>query len=294
MPHTRSIGTHFPQAEIGSDHMVIRDFVQAAEEQGFSHINVPDHVLQTRTPRADFPAATRYTTEFPHHETLVLLAFIAGITQRLILKSAVLILPQRQAALVAKQAAELDVLSGGRFQLGVGLGWNTPEYEALNMDYGSRASRFVEQIEVCRRLWTEQHVTYRGEWHTIEDAGLAPMPIQQPIPVWIGAFVEPAILRAAQIGDGWQAMMPEPNEAASQTIAQFKTAVEAGGRDPDEVGVEATIFATGEDPERWAEAAREWFAIGATQVMFRPQGDFATIERAVSGFAPLLKDLVDV
>ncbi len=287
----RRIGIHFPQAEIGSDFAVIRDFVQAAQGQGFSHINVPDHVLQTRTPRADFPAAARYTTEFPHHEPMVLLAYIAGVTDTLGLKSAVVILPQRQAPLVAKQAAELDVLSGGRFQLGVGLGWNAPEYQALNMDFDNRAARFVEQIEVCRRLWTEQHVTFQGQWHTIEDAGLAPMPIQQPIPVWVGAFAEPAILRAAQVGDGWQAMLAAPSEQAGATIAAFKDAAAAAGRDPDDVGVETTIFATGDDPEAWVTEARAWFAIGASQVMFRPQGDFATVQRAVAAFAPLLKDI---
>lgn len=285
------VGVHFPQAEIDSDFAVIKDFVQAAEAQGFSHINVPDHVLQTRTPRADFPAAARYTTEFPHHETMVMLAFMAGITSRLILKSAVLILPQRQAALVAKQAAEIDVLSNGRMQLGVGLGWNDPEYVALDMNFKNRAARMVEQIEVCRLLWTEQHVTFAGKWHKIEDAGVAPMPIQQPIPVWIGAFAEPAIMRAARIGDGWQAMMPTPSEEAGQLFSKFKQAVREAGRNPDEVGIEATIFATGDDPESWVQQANAWLQAGASQIMFRPQGDFATIQRAVNGFAPLLKEI---
>jgi len=284
-------GMHFPQAEIGSDFAVIRDFVQAAEAHGFAHINVPDHVLQTSTPRANFPAAARYTTEFPHHETMTMLAYIAGITTNLLLKSAVLILPQRQAALVAKQAAEIDVLSGGRLQLGVGLGWNDPEYEALDMNFKDRANRMVEQIEVCRLLWTHQHVTFAGEYHTISDAGVAPMPIQRPIPVWIGAFAKPAILRAARIADGWQAMLPKPGNEATETFEEFRNAVREGGRDPDDVGIEATIFATGNDPESWALEAQEWTKAGATQIMFRPQGDFEYIQGAIESFAPLIASI---
>jgi len=285
------LGMHFPQAEIGTDFGVIRDFVQSSEEQGFTHINVPDHVLQTRTPRVNFPAAARYTTEFPHHETMTLLAFMAGITSTLVLKSAVLILPQRPAALVAKQAAEIDVLSGGRMQLGVGLGWNDPEYEALNMNFGDRAARMVEQIEVCRLLWTQQHVTFNGAYHKITDAGVAPMPIQRPIPIWIGAFAKPAILRAAQIADGWQAMLPKPGDDAARTFDDFRSAVRDAGRDPEAVGIEATIFATGADPEQWVQEARDWLEAGATQLIFRPQGDFAYIQVAIASFAPLIKDI---
>jgi probable F420-dependent oxidoreductase len=285
------IGIHFPQAEIPSDFAVIRDFAQAAEAQGFSHINVPDHVLQTRTPRADFPAAARYTTEFPHHEAIVILAYLAGVTSRMLLKTAVLILPQRQAVLVAKQAAELDIVSGGRMQLGVGLGWNHPEYEALDMDFHNRGKRMVEQIEVCRLLWTEKHPSFEGKWHRFHDAGLAAMPVQQPIPIWIGAFAPPAIARAAQIGDGWQAMLPAPDAEAARTFAAFRDAVRDAGRDPQRVGIEATILATGDDPEAWVAEARSWLEVGATQIMFRPRGDFDYIQRAVASFAPLMKDV---
>ena len=285
------VGIHFPQAEIGSDRVVIRDFAQAAEGLGFSHINVPDHVLQTREPIADFPASARYTTASPHHEVFVVLAFLAGVTERVDLKSAVLILPQRQAALVAKQAAEIDVLSGGRMQLGVGLGWNHPEYEALDMNFRDRGKRLAEQIEVCRRLWTQQHVTFAGEDHKITDAGLAPMPIQQPIPVWIGAFAEPAIRRAARIGDGWQSMLPQPGEDAVRAFARFREWVSDAGRDPGDVPIEATIFATGDDPEAWVAEAREWLACGANQIMFRHQGDLPAIRSAMGSFGTLLADI---
>lgn len=285
------IGMHFPQAEIDNDFAVIRDFAQSTEEHGFSHINVPDHVLQTRTARADFPAAARYTTDFPHHEVMVLLGYLAGVTQNILLKTAVVILPQRQAVLVAKQAAELDVLSGGRLQLGVGLGWNNPEYVALNMNFRNRGKRMEEQIDVCRQLWTEQHSSFNGQWHTFDDAGLAPMPIQQPIPVWIGAFTEPAIMRAARIADGWQAMLPKPDDQAAAAFNKFKNAIKKADRNPDHVGIEATIFATGDDPESWVTEANAWLAIGATQIVFRPQGDFAYVQNAVAKFAPMINEI---
>ena len=284
------IGIHFPQAEIPHDYMVIRDYLQRAETLGFSHINTPDHVLQTRTPVADSPLAANYTTEFPHHEVMTLLSFAAGVTESLELKTAILILPQRQAVLVAKQAAQLDVLSGGRLQLGVGLGWNDPEFVSLDMNFNNRARRMEEQIEVCRLLWTEQHVTYEGKWHKIDDAGLAPMPIQRPIPVWIGAFQPVAISRAARIADGWQAMLPAPGEKSAAVFSDFQDQVKTAGRDPDSVGIEATIFSGKIDPETWAAQIQGWIDCGATQILFRPQAEFSLIEQMVGEFAEVMKD----
>lgn len=284
------IGIHFPQAEIPHDYTVIRDYLQRAETLGFSHINTPDHVLQTRTPVADSPLAANYTTEFPHHEVMTLLSFAAGVTESLELKTAILILPQRQAVLVAKQAAQLDVLSGGRLQLGVGLGWNDPEFVSLNMNFNNRARRMEEQIEVCRLLWTEQHVTYEGKWHKIDDAGLAPMPIQRPIPVWIGAFQPVAISRAARIADGWQAMLPAPGEKSAAVFSDFQDQVKTAGRDPDSVGIEATIFSSKINPETWAAQIQGWIDCGATQILFRPQAEFSLIEQMVGEFAEVMKD----
>ena len=283
-------GLHFPQAEIPHNFAIIRDYLQQGEALGFNHINVPDHVIQTRQPIADSPLAANYTTDFPHHETLTLLAYAAGVTQSIKLKSAVLILPQRPAVLVAKQAAQIDVLSGGRMQLGVGIGWNDPEYEALDMPFKHRAARMEEQIQVLRQLWTEQHVTFNGRWHTINDAGLAPMPIQQPIPVWVGAFQPVAISRAARIADGWQAMLPAPGEQAAQVFAQFRQQVKDAGRDPHTVGIEATIFAPQLDPDAWAEQTAAWIDCGATQIVFRPQAAFTQVEEMVKAFAGVMKD----
>ena len=284
------IGIHFPQAEIPHDYTVIRDYLQRAETLGFSHINTPDHVLQTRTPVADSPLAANYTTEFPHHEVMTLLSFAAGVTESLELKTAILILPQRQAVLVAKQAAQLDVLSGGRLQLGVGLGWNDPEFVSLDMNFINRAHRMEEQIEVCRLLWTEQHVTYEGKWHKIDDAGLAPMPVQRPIPVWIGAFQPVAVSRAARIADGWQAMLPAPGEKSAAVFSDFQDQVKTAGRDPDSVGIEATIFSGKINPETWAAQIQGWIDCGATQILFRPQAEFSLIEQMVGEFAEVMKD----
>ena len=284
------IGIHFPQAEIPHDYLVIRDYLQRAEDLGFSHINTPDHVLQTRHPVADSPLAANYTTEFPHHEVMTLLSFAAGVTKSIELKTAVLILPQRQAVLVAKQAAQLDVLSGGRLQLGVGLGWNDPEFVSLAMNFNNRARRMEEQIEVCRLLWTEQHVSYEGQWHRIDDAGLAPMPIQRPIPVWIGAFQPVAIARAARIADGWQAMLPAPGDKAAAVFSDFYDQVKAAGRVPEDVGIEATIFSSKIDPESWAEQIQGWQTCGASQIVFRPQAEFGLIEQMITEFTTVMRD----
>ena len=285
-----NFGLHFPQAEIPHDFGAIRDYLQTCEALGYSHINVPDHVIQTRTPVADFPMAANYTTEFPHHETMTLLAFAAGVTRTIRLKSAILILPQRPAVLTAKQAAQIDVLSGGRLQLGVGIGWNDPEYEALNMNFKNRARRMEEQIDVLRKLWTEQHVTFDGTWHHIHDAGLAPMPVQRPIPIWIGAFQPAAIERAARIADGWQAMLPAPDEQATRTFSHFKAMVLEAGRDPSRVGIEATIFSAAIDEDAWANQIRGWTQAGATQIVFRPQAAFPQIKQMADAFSTVMKD----
>ena len=286
------IGIHFPQAEIGADHNVIRDFVQTAEELGFNHVNVPDHVVQTQTPRGPLPLANNYTTEYPHHETMTTLAFIAGVTKTIGVSSAVIIMPQRPAVLTAKQAAQIDVLSGGRMRLAIGIGWNEPEYEALDMDFHNRGKRVEEQIEVCRKLWTEEHVTYEGKWHKITDAGLAPMPIQRPIPIWIGAIADPAVRRAGRLADGWLVIaMDQPGDETKAKFDSFYDAAQGAGRDPATIGVEATVWADEESPDDWAKTAQAWVGMGATQILFRPRGQLPEIQKAIQAFAPVMKDL---
>ena len=285
-------GIHFHQAGFANDRVVIRDFVQAAEEMGFNYISVPDHVIQAGTPRGPAHMAPRFTRDFPFHETMTLLAFIAGITEIIEISSAVIILPQRQTVLVAKQAAEIDVLCGGRFRLGVGLGWNELEFEALGMNFGNRGRRIEEQIEVMRRLWTDERVSFDGEWHTITDAGLAPMPLQQPIPVWIGANSDVAVRRAGRLADGWFIISgDQPGEKTKVYYEKFCEAALSVGRDPGMLGIETTVHGGEGDLDSWLETAQAWKDMGATQLTFRPSGSVAELLKAMKAFHPVARDL---
>src|SRR5438105_2091500 len=192
------IGVVFPQTEIGSDPSVIRDYAQAAESIGYKHLLVYDHVLGASTEhRPDWRGP--YTSETPFHEPFVLFGYLAAITQQLELVMGVLVLPQRQTALVAKQAAEVDVLSGGRLRLGVGIGWNQVEYEALGEDFHNRGKRIEEQITLLRELWTEPVVDFTGRWHRVAEAGVNPLPMQRPIPIWMGGYADVVLERAGRM-----------------------------------------------------------------------------------------------
>src|SRR5947209_2371513 len=194
------IGAVFPQTEIGSDPGGVRDYAQAVEEMGYSHILVYDHVVGA-SPEGRGPMP--YTDQSLFHEPMVLFGYLAGLTKKVELVTGVIILPQRQTVLAAKQAAEVDILTGGRFRLGVGIGWNEVEYEALGMSFRNRGRRFEEQIELMRRLWEERSVTYEGHWHKVSAAGLNPLPLQNPLPLWIGATSDVAIRRACRLADGF-------------------------------------------------------------------------------------------
>src|SRR4051812_2145062 len=188
------LGVVFPQVEVGADPGGVRAFAQAAEELGYDHLLAYVHVLGAdTTDRPDWPGPYRAEDQF--HEIFVLFGYLAAVAPGLELVAGVLVLPQRQTALAAKQAAEIDLLTGGRFRLGVGLGWNYVEFEALGEDFTNRGRRSEEQIEVMRRLWTEPVVDFEGTWHRIPRAGINPLPVQRPIPVWIGASAEPALRR---------------------------------------------------------------------------------------------------
>jgi probable F420-dependent oxidoreductase len=256
------IGVVFPQTEIGNDLAAIRDYIQTAEGLGYSHLLAYDHVLGANPQR---PGGWNgpYTHLTPFHEVFVLLAYAAGITQRLGLVSGVVILPQRQTALVAKQAASLDVLSGDRLRLGVGLGWNEVEYEALNEDFHNRGKRIEEQVELMRRLWRDPLVTYKGKWHSIPDAGLNPLPVRRSIPVWFGGSAEVALQRTARLADGWISL----GRTAADTMPalnKLKSFIEEAGRDPKEVGLEARISYHTGDPNEWETTIKDWQAAGAT------------------------------
>ena len=264
------IGVVFPQTEIGNDPAAIRDYAQTAEGLGFSHVLAYDHVLGANPQRTGGWSGP-YTYLTPFHEVFVLFGYLAAVTQRLGLATGIIILPQRQTALVAKQAASLDVLSGGRLRLGVGLGWNEVEYTALNENFHNRGKRMDEQVELMRRLWTEPLVDFQGKWHTIPDAGLNPLPIQRPIPIWFGGNAEAALRRLARLGDGWIALHRRAAEARP-ALAMLERFLEEAGRSRSQVGLEVRISYETGDPKAWETALREWLAEGATHISFNSMG----------------------
>ena len=274
------LGLSFPQTEIGTDPLKIKDFIQTAEGLGYDFITFVDHVLGEEAPRgASF--AGNYTRDYMFHEVMVLMGYAAAVTKTIGLGTAVMILPQRQAVLVAKQAAEVDLLSGGRMRLGVGLGWNKVEYDGLGMPFKNRAKRFSEQIEVMRELWSNRVVEYRGEFHSFDSAGINPEPIQRPIPVWIGAMKDVAVRRAARIGDGWF-MYPrqEPSDGAHEMISIYRQAAAEAGREPDTLGINATVFANqGLGPDEWRSIMEKWKQMGVNEFTFRTaESDLKNLE----------------
>jgi probable F420-dependent oxidoreductase len=263
------IGVTFPQTELGGDAGAVRTYGQRVEELGFTHILAYDHVLGA-DPEVHQGWAGPYDVRTTFHEPLVMFGYLAAVTTTLELVTGVIILPQRQTALVAKQAAEVDLLSDGRLRLGIGLGWNAVEYEALGEDFSNRGRRSEEQVEVMRRLWTEQSVTLDGRYHTITGAGLAPLPIQRPIPVWFGAASERAYERAGRLGDGWFPMVP-PGHGLEEARDAVERAAVAAGRDPAALGMEGRVdWSNGRDAV--AEGLRAWAAAGATHVSINTMG----------------------
>ena len=238
------LGVIFPQTEIGADPKAVRDFVQAAEGIGYEHVIVFDHVLGVDT--AHYPGwQGPYTKHDMFHEPFVLYGYLAAVTQRIEMVTAVIILGQRQTALVAKQAAEVDVLSGGRLRLGVGLGWNHVEYEALGEDFHTRGRRIEEQVSVLRKLWTEPLVNYRGKEHVIDNAGISPMPVQRPIPIWFGGGAEPALKRAARLADGWMPAGRKPDDAMKRLLEYLEKALAQAGRARRDFGIDPWISIQG-------------------------------------------------
>ncbi len=263
------IGVVLPQTEIGSDAGAIRAYGQRVEELGFRHLLAYDHVVGA-DPEVHTDWNGPYDVDTTFHEPLVTFGYLAAVTTSLELVTGVIILPQRQAVLVAKQAAEVDLLSGGRLRLGVGIGWNAVEYEALAEDFTTRAKRLEEQIELLRQLWTQRSVTYDGKFHHVTGAGLAPLPVQRPIPVWIGAASPPAYRRAGRLADGWFPMMqPGPQLEEARELVRHG-AVQAG-RDPDRIAMEGRVSWAG-NPDDVADALRGWSDAGATHVSINTMG----------------------
>lgn len=265
------IGVVFPQLEIGTDPHGLRDYAQAARDLGFAHLVAYDHVLGA-DPKAHPGFQGPYTLASTFHEPLVLFGFLAGVVPELELATGVIILPQRQAVLVAKQAAQLDLLTGGRFRCGVGLGWNAVEYEALGMPFGDRAKRFEEQIQVMRLLWHNEALTFDGHFHRITGAGLNPLPAKRSIPVWIGGSAEPALRRAARIADGIFTLQPLEG-GWPRTIERLRGWVAEAGRDPATFGLEARLNTADRGADYWVEKVGEWRSLGATHLSVNTMRD---------------------
>ncbi len=264
------VGVLFPQTEIGEDPGAIREYAQAVEEMGYTRILATDHVLGASA--ANRPERRQdITSETPFHEPFVLFGYLAAITHRVELMTAVLILPQRQTALVAKQAAAVDVLSGGRLHLGIGVGWNPVEFEALNEDFHNRGARSVEQIEVLRALWTQPVVTFHGRWHHIDAAGINPLPVQRPIPIWIGGHAEATLRRVGEIGDGWYPLLP-PGDELRAMIERIHGYAREAGRDPSAIGIESWLRPHVVPEHEWTSYVEGWRELGATHVTIDTMG----------------------
>jgi probable F420-dependent oxidoreductase len=263
------IGVVFPQTEIGADAGAVRAYAEHVEGLGFTHLLAYDHVVGA-DPNVHAGWDGPYDLHNTFHEPLVTFGYLAAVTTSLELVTGILILPQRQTVLVAKQAAEVDLLSDGRLRLGVGLGWNAVEYEALGEDFSNRGKRSEEQVDLMRTLWTEQTVTYHGTYHQVTGAGLAPLPIQRPIPVWFGASSPRACRRAGRLGDGWFPMVgPGPKlEQALQEVAQAATEV---GRDPAQIAMEGRVSWNG-NADDLAAGLRAWANAGASHVSINTMG----------------------
>jgi probable F420-dependent oxidoreductase len=291
-------GAIFPQTECGTDVAAIGEFARAVEAMGFDHLFVADHVLGADPRFHAHPSLATYSHEAVVHEALTLLAYLAAVTRRLTLATGILILPQRQTALVAKQAAQIDVLSGGRLRLGIGVGWNAVEFEALNETFDNRGRRSAEQVAVLRALWTEPVVTFRGEFHRISHAGLNPMPIQRPIPIWfgIGSRDQPvppdaALRRIARLADGWSPNFP-PDTQGQALVARVHQYAREAGRDPAALPLEGRVRLAGQGPDGWAKQVDAWKTLGATSLIAEPRGAGLSFPEGHLGVLRRFKDAV--
>ena len=263
-------GLVYPQTEYPTDPAAVRDYAQTAEALGFTHVLAYDHVLGANPDRPGGWTGP-YTHRDPFMEPFVLFTYMAAMTTRLGFIPGILILPQRETALVAKQAATLDVLCSGRLRLGVGTGWNEVEYVALSQEFSTRGRRQEEQLEVLRLLWTQELVTYKGRWHDIPDAGINPLPVQRPIPLWFGGHADVVLRRAARLGDGW---LPgfRTAEAAREHLDRLDGYLAEAGRDRATFGLEPRLHWGNGDLDALGRALEGWRAAGATHISLNTMG----------------------
>lgn len=258
------MGVVFPQTEIGADPIAVRDYAQAVEALNYDYLMAFDHIVGANP--ASRPGWNRpYSHTDMFHEPFVLFGYLACLTRMIELVTGIVILPQRQTVLVAKQAAAVDVLSGGRMRLGIGIGWNEVEYEALGENFHNRGRRSEEQIEVLRALWTRELVTFQGKWHKITDAGINPLPVQRPIPIWLGGSAEPVLRRVARLGDGWLPLL-RPDDKGRALIEKMWSYAREAGRDPSSIGIQSRVQIDNRPPEEWVKEVTKWKDLGATEI----------------------------
>lgn len=263
------VGVTFPQTDVGTDAEGIRNYAPTVEDLGFDHLVAYDHVLGVEPPSPDWEGSYDYTDQFL--EPLTLFSHVGAVTDDIGLVSGVLVLPQRETPLVAKQAATVDVLTEGRLTLGVGVGWNDLEYGNLGYDFSTRGARIEEQIEVLRELWTDELATYDGRWHDLEDAGINPLPDQRPIPVWIGGGADVVLRRIARMGDGWVAPGYEPDvlEETLETLAGY---LDEEGRSIEGFPIHVRISLADIDRSEWVDRVRAFSELGATHLAVGTMG----------------------
>ena len=290
-------GVYFPQYELPPDAEAIKDYVRGVEALGFTHLIIMDHVIGAN--KASRPNWTgTYHLETVFHEPFSLIAFLSGVTSKLGFITGVLVLPQRQTTLVAKQAACIDIYCNGRLRLGIGTGWNQVEYESLNASFADRGRVFDDQIEVLRALWTQKCVTIKTDYHIITDAGINPLPIQRPIPLWFGGgnkapanlprnAVDKVLRRIARLGDGW---MPPfgPGEEAVEGVEKFRALCREYGRDPAQVGIEGIVRAQRATQDKWADQVAVWRRLQTTHMAVN------TIHDGLSGVDAHLRRLEEI
>jgi probable F420-dependent oxidoreductase len=258
------LGALMPLGDIGGDAATVRKYAETMESMGYDFIEAPDHVLGVNA--ASRPGWDRNDNEDLFHDPFVLFGFLAGCTSKIGFSTGVLILPQRQTVLVAKQAASLDVLCGGRFRLGIGVGWNEVEYVGLNENFKNRGRRSEEQVQVMQALWANKHVDFKGRYHTIEDAGINPRPPSGRVPVWYGGHHDATLPRIAKWGDGWMPNAYEPDDNALAIFEKLRSLTREAGRDPSAVGIEVWTSCGSGTPADWAREVAFWKRAGATHI----------------------------
>jgi probable F420-dependent oxidoreductase len=267
------LGAVFPNNAVGTDPGAIREFAQGIEDMGLRHMTVYDHVIGFDAAAYDGSGLRVPYREHIYNEPFTLFGYLAGLTKKLELVTGVLVVTQRQTALIAKQAAQIDVLSGGRLRLGLGTGWSLPEYEALNVPWERRGDRLEEQIRLLRELWTKPVIRFAGEFHTVSSGGINPLPARRPIPLWLGGVSDRVIRRVATMADGWMPLFTERGSRRGQTAIEPEEAMERlhgfainVGRDPSEIGIDCRITFQESTPEDWRSQYETYRGLGASHI----------------------------